>query len=77
MKKYLSILFFVLATMFCACEHSVSEPTKPLQLDRSDRQLLQQLSQDIITKLEIGMPYETMDSILLSYGFTCVNGEYI
>ena len=76
MKKYLSILFFVLATMFCACEHSVSEPTKPLQLDRSDRQLLEQLSHDIITKLKIGMPYETMDSILLSYGFTYVKGEY-
>ena len=76
MKKYLSILFFVLATMFCACERNISEPTKPLQLDSSDRQLLEQLSHDIITKLEIGMPYETMDSILLSYGFTYVKGEY-
>ena len=77
MKKYLSILFFVLTTMFCACERNNTEPTKPLQLDRSDRQLLEQLSHDIITKLKIGMPYKTMDSMLLSYGFTYVNGEYI
>ncbi len=76
MKKYLSILFFVLATMFCACERNITEPTKPLQLDSSDRQLLGQLSHDIITKLKIGMPYKTMDSILLSYGFTYVKGEY-
>ena len=76
MKKYLSILFFVLATMFCACERNNTEPTKPLQLDSSDRQLLEQLSHDIITKLKIGMPYKTMDSILLSYGFTYIKGEY-
>ena len=76
MKKYLSILFFVLATMFCACERNNTEPTKPLQLDSSDRQLLEQLSHDIITKLKIGMPYKTMDSMLLSYGFTYVKGEY-
>lgn len=74
MKKVFPIFFIVLITMFCSC--GSDEPTKPLQLNSSDRQLLEQLSHDVITKLKIGIPSETMDSMLLSYGFTYEGDEY-